>query len=239
MLTDAPKFILSGDVNQFAPIGNMWRNSSVAEDAFERSSLIHTMASGNIIKLEQCMRSESSLFDFYSAVLKISIKEAMLHTHRFNYQGECRFYLVISHCRRVQINRKQNEIHSRGKHTLYIGSHNTRAKRHSQQSMHLYEGIELLGCTAKGERLYIRNGVLYTVSKIIDEHIFVNGKMFDKEQIKSIFRLSYARAYASCQGCEFDTQPVCFCDTKHPQFSIKHLYVGLSRCRNADLIRVE
>ena len=56
--------------------------------------------------------------------------------------------------------------------------------------------------------------------KIIDEHIFVNGKMFDKEQIKSIFRLSYARTYASCQGCEFDTQPVCLCDTQHPHFQL-------------------
>ena len=50
------RFMLSGDFNQFAPIGNSFRGSAVEDDAFERSNLLHRMADGNGLTLTECKR---------------------------------------------------------------------------------------------------------------------------------------------------------------------------------------
>ena len=71
MLTDRPKFVLSGDFNQFAPIGNVWQNTNIADDAFKTSSLLFSMSGGNVLKLTECKRSESALFDIYTQVLDL------------------------------------------------------------------------------------------------------------------------------------------------------------------------
>mgnify|MGYP001454115674 CR=1 FL=1 len=63
------KFLISGDFNQFAPIGNSFRGSPVADDAFERSNLLHRMADGNRLVLTECKRSDSKLFDFYTRLI--------------------------------------------------------------------------------------------------------------------------------------------------------------------------
>ena len=197
------------------------------------------MSGGNILKLTECKRSESSLFDIYTQVLGLPLKESLQLASQFQYAGPCRFYLVISHSKRVIINRRENEKEAKGKSTLYIAVPNTKAKRHYQQSMHIYVGMQLFGCTNRGERLGVRNGLLYTVEAIQGQSIVINSREFDIEQVKSFFRLSYARTYASCQGTEFNDEAICLCDTRHPRFTNTHLYVGLSRCKRADLIRVE
>jgi hypothetical protein len=62
-------FLLSGDFNQFAPLGNTFRGAQVAETAFEASGLLHTLSSGNTVTLTTCMRSDSELFSFYSSLI--------------------------------------------------------------------------------------------------------------------------------------------------------------------------
>ena len=34
MLQHPPKFVLSGDFDQFGPIGNVWQNNTISEDTF-------------------------------------------------------------------------------------------------------------------------------------------------------------------------------------------------------------
>ena len=63
------RFLLSGDFNQFAPIGNSFRGSAVEDDAFERSNLLHRMADGNRLTLTECKRSDSQLFNFYTRLI--------------------------------------------------------------------------------------------------------------------------------------------------------------------------
>lgn len=48
------------------------------------------------------------------------------------------------------------------------------------------------------------------------------------EQVKLWLRLSYAQTYASVQGSEF-TAHLRLHDTTHHFFTLKHLFVGLSR----------
>ena len=64
------KFLVSGDFNQFAPLGNTFRGAQVAETAFENSGLLHTLSSGNVVTLTECKRSDSELFSFYSSLIK-------------------------------------------------------------------------------------------------------------------------------------------------------------------------
>ncbi len=52
------------------------------------------------------------------------------------------------------------------------------------------------------------------------------------EQASSLLRLSYAQTYASCQGSEFASS-VCLWDLNHKYFTMRHLFVGLSRAKLA------
>jgi Cdc6-like AAA superfamily ATPase len=65
------KFLISGDFNQFAPIGNSFRGSPVEDDAFENSNLLHRMANGNRLTLPECKRSDSQLFDLYTRLIPV------------------------------------------------------------------------------------------------------------------------------------------------------------------------
>ena len=162
----------------------------------------------------------------------------------FKYEGPCETYLVISHARRVQINRDENlrEVKALGlAPMLFVDVKATRARRASAQSFWAYVGQQLLGCTSSGERLGIRNGVAYRV-KALD----LQNKTMELEgvkaqlsfqQIKDYLRLSHARTYASIQGTELEG-PTCLVDTAHPRFTHRHLFVGLSRCKDAKLVRV-
>ena len=63
-----------------------------------------------------------------------------------------------------------------------------------------------------------------------------SGLVLTHEQAVQSLRLCYALTYASCQGL---TLPgVVRLDTKSDHFTLKHLYVGLSRATAADLVEV-
>ncbi len=75
----------------------------------------------------------------------------------------------------------------------------------------------------------MRNGCLYTVESVGDV-VRLEGveSTFTFEQTTLWLRLSYAQTYASCQGTEF-TGSLCLWDVNHKYFSMRHLFVGLSR----------
>jgi len=108
-------FILSGDFNQFAPIGNNFRGTPVEESALQQSNLLHTMAGGNRVTLTECRRSDRELFDFYASLVQGGVRNTTLRTvlaeakATFNFSGFCRNNLAISHRKRIQLNRQINE----------------------------------------------------------------------------------------------------------------------------------
>jgi hypothetical protein len=76
-----------------------------------------------------------------------------------------------------------------------------RARGNGAQSMLIWLGIRLYGCTSAAKA--VRNGCLYTVESIDPEAQTlvlegVGSLAFD--QARAWLRLSYARTYASCQG---------------------------------------
>ena len=121
---------------------------------------------------------------------------------------------------------------------MHLNIPNTKARRSSAQSCWLFPGLQMLGCTSAGEKHGIRNGCSYVIEDI-DDTIKLQGldERLDLEQTKNYLRLAYARTYASVQGTELDG-PVCLADVSHPWFTKRHMYVGLSRCREAGLVKL-
>ena len=107
--------------------------------------------------------------------------------------------------------------------------------------MYIHRGIVLLG-NVTSEKHGIRNGLLYTIISIDEETEKVDFEgiphAFSFDQVKKWLVLSYARTYASIQGTEF-TESVCLWDTSHQFFTARHLFVGLSRCRDPAFIAIK
>ena len=80
-------------------------------------------------------------------------------------------------------------------------------------------------------------GLFYEVEEVTEDAVrLTNGQVLTYEQAVQSLRLCYALTYASCQGL---TLPgVVRLDTKSEHFTLKHLYVGLSRATAADLVEV-
>ncbi len=57
------------------------------------------------------------------------------------------------------------------------------------------------------------------------------------EQVASLLRLSFARTYASVQGTEFD-DTLRLHDVTNKHFTMRHLFVALSRARDRGKIDV-
>ena len=71
---------------------------------------------GCYLELETCMRSDTVLFNFYSSLLAqgsrfdLSLDAVLAEGQKlFTYSGEVRQFLVVSHQRRVLLNRMCND----------------------------------------------------------------------------------------------------------------------------------
>ena len=109
----------------------------------------------------------------------------------------------------------------------------TRTRAGNQpQAMKIWPGLQLIG--AGGRCL---KGMFYTVVACDEAKVELNtGLVLTHQQAFESLRLSYALTYASCQGL---TLPgVVRLDTQSPHFTLKHLYVGVSRATAADLVEV-
>ena len=82
-----------------------------------------------------------------------------------------------------------------------------------------------------------KKGLFYEVTEITPERIFLTcGLRLTHEQAARSLRLSYGLTYASCQGLTL--RGVIRLETDSPNFTMKHLYVGVSRATAADLVEV-
>ena len=151
---------------------------------------------------------------------------------RFTYQGVCQLNLVLSHRKRVELNRRCN-LHFRVPGAVYLPCPlQKRVALNAPQPMWIWPGLALLGCLPL-ERQGIRNGVEYRVAAINETTVTLqNGPVLTHEQAVAWLRLPYSMTFASVQGRETEgTLALHDCDNGH--FTWRHLYVGLSR-RNGE-----
>jgi hypothetical protein len=190
--------------------------------------------------LTENRRSDEKLFKAYTNLGENL--EAALSNSRAQFpvtKRHAAYTLTMSHALRTQINRRRNE------EELVIPSQNwlavnikepegyTRTRAGNQpQAMKVWPGLQLIG--AGGRCL---KGMFYTVAACDEAKVELNtGVGLTHQQAFESLRLSYALTYASCQGL---TLPgVVRLDTQSSHFTLKHLYVGLSRGTAADLVEV-
>ena len=141
--------------------------------------------------------------------------------------------LVISHATRMTINKTQN-MALKPASAILIKAGRGKKRENSAQNMWVYEGQRLIGAGGR-----IRKGVFVTVM-FIDERggaITLNNEVTLSYEQCGCLRLAHAITYASCQGLTLQGR-VRLCETSHPAFTTKHLYVGSSRCTGAALLEV-
>lgn len=246
------RFIISGDFNQFQPIGNNFRGTPVEEGRVERSNLLHTMAGGNVVTLTECKRSGAELFDYYSSLIPggSRFEQPLFEVLReakakFTYEGFCPSNLVISHRKRIVLNERLNkELNEKlnkqlaCKDALRLEITGRTYRGNAAQTMLIWPGIQLMG-SVPSEKRGVRNGCIYTVEAIGEDSV----KLAELEapltflQAKQWLRLSYAQTYASVQGTEFEGA-VRLHDVGHKHFTLRHLFVGLSRAKDVKLVSV-
>ena len=147
---------------------------------------------------------------------------------QFKLSAGARWNLVISHQRRIRINRDLNQQEA-PPDAVRLEVTGKAAHGNSAQTMLIWPSLTLIGCLS-AEKKGVRNGCLYTVASVRDDEA-----SFTYDQVKQWLRLSYAQTYASCQGTEFEG-PLRLWDVGHKYFTRRHLFVGLSRSKNAAFI---
>ncbi len=168
----------------------------------------------------------------YEIPLGEAVKQAK---DRFQLVGCARWNLVISHQRRIRINRELNKASAPLDATLLEVSGKA-AHGNGAQTMLIWVGLQLIGCVSS-EKKGIRNGCLYTILSVGDDVVrFENvDASFTFDQIKQWLRLSFATTYASCQGTEFEGG-LRLWDVGHKYFTRRHLFAGLSRSKGRAFI---
>ena len=101
---------------------------------------------------------------------------------------------------------------------------------------HTWPELKMLGCVAI-EKQGIRNACEYKISAVNETTVTLkDGPTLTHEQASEWLRLPFARTYASIQGLELDCS-LGLHDLDCSHFTLRHLYVALSRAKTAALVR--
>jgi hypothetical protein len=185
-----------------------------------------------------------ALFDFYSSLIAGSARFAqplpiVLEAARAlcSFEGPARHNLVLSHRRRIRLNRELNKTFiPAGVTPRFVRASPKRGQLCSAQNLWLWAGIQLLGCV-QASRKGIRNNVLYRVTALGEDQDLATlvpaegpGESIELTypQVADFLRLGFSQTYASVQGTEF-SESLRLHDTAHPHFSMRTLFVAMSR----------
>ena len=230
--------VCTGDRFQFPPIANAWRSCTVDDEALWRSDFLFDLVGGCRFELTECMRSDKALFEAYNCLIGREVDLPLViadYRQRFPLKEEpTAHHLTISHDARIKLNRSEN-LRLRPPEARFIKVKGSATVRCAAQSFYIWPGMTLLGCVGRPRR-GIKNSCLYTVKECEELITFVEipGE-FTEEEVKADLRLSNCQTYASCQGTEFNAS-LTLHELGHPRFTSRHLYVGLSRARAADMV---
>jgi hypothetical protein len=236
------QWLIAGDFNQMPPFFDTFRGSQVHEEALAKSSFFKDLAGCNRLTLTEGHRSDMVLFDFYSSLIPGGARFAqplpiVLEAARTlcSFEGPARHNLVISHRRRIRLNRELNKTFIPvGVTPRFVRASPKRGQLCSAQNLWLWPGVELLGCV-QASRKGIGNNVLYRVTALGEDHATLEpaegpgeGIELTYPQVADWLRLSFAQTYASVQGTEF-SDSLRLHDTVHAHFSMRLLFVAMSR----------
>jgi hypothetical protein len=222
----------------------------VPEGKLEQSDMLHEMCGGNMLVLTENMRSDAKLFGFYTT-LGSNLEEALVRARRMFPVTDrpAAYTLTMSQRNRMKINKLRNQQEAltgfrwddaskAWENTVFIRyPKSTLQERRNKagnqpQDFILWPGLQLIGA---GQRCL--EGMFYEVAAVDETFVeLTSGLKLTHEQALKSLRLSYALTYASCQGLTL--KGLLRLDTQSPNFTLKHLYVGISRATAADLVEV-
>ena len=152
------------------------------------------------------------------------------------YDGVCEVNFTLSHRKRIEINRKCNNHFLQPGAVWIPRAPGRRAQLNAPQPMWVWPGLKMLGCVAI-EKQGIRNACEYTISAVNETTVTLkDGPTLTHEQASEWLRLPFCRTYASIQGLELDCS-LGLHDLDCSHFTLRHLYVALSRAKTAALVR--
>ena len=212
--------------------------------------LLFDLVGGARIELVECLRADRALFDAYACLPGMfgqgrpesgrPLATVLSHYRElFPTRGMTPHNLCISHEARIKLNKQHNQFLAPNDARM-ICVKGAQIHRCAAQSMLIWPGIKLLGCVGRVKK-GVRNGCLYTIKwcggNCPENPIYFEGLQypFTDEEVKTMFRLSHAQTYSSCQGTEF-SEACTLHELGHPRFTWRHLFVGISRCRAAELV---
>ncbi|MEY2711040.1 MAG: hypothetical protein RL487_823 [Actinomycetota bacterium] len=231
------QIIVIGDFNQFTPIADQWKGSVVPDGAAENSQFLKALCPHRVTLTEN-QRSDPELFKWYSSLvddgprasldLPKILEEAAARFPRL--PGRCRWNLVMSHTRRVSLNRLLNEAEAKQHDAVFIPKPECPSSLNEPQDMYLWPGLLLVGCLRSGP---VQNGCFYEVEAVDKTHVALkDGPTLTHAAAARHLRLTYALTYAAVQGLTLDGR-VRLWDTRSPHFTRRHLFVAMSRATAA------
>ena len=224
--------IACGDFGQFGPVCESWAGCEVEEGALEHSAMLLEMCPNRLVLTEN-KRSDARLFAFYTNLgddLDAALARAKEQFPRTDRPAA--YTLSMSHARRMAINRQRNEDELSGKVGQIIKAPPATRAGNQPQDMWVWPGLQLIG--AGGRCL---KGLFYEVAGVTPEWLILEGGLkLSHEHASKSLRLAYAITYASCQGLTL--RGVVRLETQSPNFTLRHLYVGISRATAAGLAEV-
>jgi len=227
-------FVLAADWLQFPPVCEHWCGSRVPEGLLENSDMLFEMTGGHRFTLTENRRSDATLFNFYTG-LGDNLEEALARAQQLfpKTSRKAAYTLTMSHARRVTINKRRNEEDKPDDAVLLKAPLVTgRVSGNLPQDMYIWVDLTLIGAGN-----HTKKGLFYTIAAIDETSVTFNcGLKLSKEHCVKCCRLSYAITFASSQGLTLKGVVRLECDSKY--FTMRHLYVGISRATSASLVEV-
>ena len=118
------------------------------------------------------------------------------------------------------------------------------------QSMHVWPGLELIGCPRGSGKQLVVQGVVYVVVSMDPEAVHLemlpeyrHGAAGEQakvpwEDVCGQLRMAHAMCYYTSQGRTIRDRHIVLLDTTHQHFSVRALIVGLSRATHGSYLHV-
>ena len=252
-------FICFGDYQgQFEPFRDRWNLPL----PFEISPLMHELCGGLKIKLTKYRRGvDPELFSWYHGMYGQEDVRGLVAESRERYPAACDrgckstngpLVLCVSHRKRMKINERQNEfLKPEGAlHCDWTGDDPVGCTM-LPQSMWVWKGLELIGCSRGSGKKLVVQGVVYVITDITETHCHLQmreeyctaEKGDEKVEIEiqdmcSQLRLTHAMCYYTIQGRTIKNRDIVLLDTNHPHFTVRSLIVALSRVEDSKYLHI-
>ena len=227
--------IVAGDITQLAPVGDRYQGD------YDTSAL-HYIVDGNKIEFKTCHRSDKRLFNLYTNLDNINIKE-------FKPKEKTHLNICYVHTTRKRINNELNLLYSKEKEVIKVEKS---LKNKNTQDGVIYEGCPIVSFKnvrmIEKKKVWICNSDDYKIKKIdVEKQTFTitfineNDENEDLEisakEFSKMFLFGYARTIHSLQGSSIEENYTIF-DWCHPGFEDRLKYVSLSRAHHFNQINI-